>query len=112
MSHEQPKNPLHGVTLKAIVEALVERHGWEALAERAGARDDAVQLVGLLTDSAHSIMWSRIHYMVHIRNPSQLSACPARRSPLPQRFLHSRGAGSALKYAQHKHAWPLDPKMP
>ena len=25
---EQPNNPLHGVTLKAIVEELVERHGW------------------------------------------------------------------------------------
>jgi uncharacterized protein (DUF2132 family) len=34
MSKEQPNNPLHGVTLKAIVEDLVERHGFEGLAER------------------------------------------------------------------------------
>lgn len=27
----QPKNPLHGVTLKAQVEALVEKFGWEDL---------------------------------------------------------------------------------
>ena len=34
MSPEQPNNPLHGITLKAILEELVERHGWPALAER------------------------------------------------------------------------------
>jgi uncharacterized protein (DUF2132 family) len=28
---EHPNDPLHGVTLKAIVEALVERYGWEDL---------------------------------------------------------------------------------
>jgi len=32
MKDEQPNNPLHGITLKSIVEALVERHGWEELA--------------------------------------------------------------------------------
>ena len=31
---DQPNNPLHGVTLKAIVEDLVARHGWEELGER------------------------------------------------------------------------------
>ena len=31
MSQEQPKNPLHGITLKQVVEELVERHGWEKL---------------------------------------------------------------------------------
>jgi len=25
---KQPNNPLHGVTLKAILEALVEKYGW------------------------------------------------------------------------------------
>ena len=34
MSDEQPKNPLHGVTLKVILEELVERHGWPELADR------------------------------------------------------------------------------
>ena len=34
MSQEQPKNPLHGITLKAILEELVERRGWSYLAER------------------------------------------------------------------------------
>jgi len=34
MSQEQPKNPLHGITLKAILEDLVERRGWSYLAER------------------------------------------------------------------------------
>lgn len=28
---EQPKNPLHGVTLAMIVEQLVARIGWEAM---------------------------------------------------------------------------------
>lgn len=35
MAHDdQPDNPLHGVTLKAILEELLERHGWDGLAER------------------------------------------------------------------------------
>ncbi len=34
MSDEQPNNPLHGITLKALLETLIERHGWAALAER------------------------------------------------------------------------------
>ena len=34
MSHEQPKNPLHGLTLKTILEDLVERRGWEDLARQ------------------------------------------------------------------------------
>ena len=34
MSEEQPNNPLHGLTLKAILEALIERHGWEGLGRR------------------------------------------------------------------------------
>jgi uncharacterized protein (DUF2132 family) len=28
----QPKNPLHGVTLEAMLTRLVEHHGWERLA--------------------------------------------------------------------------------
>ena len=34
MFKEQPNNPLHGITLKTIVEDLVARHGFPALAER------------------------------------------------------------------------------
>ncbi len=34
MSTEQPKNPLHGLTLQAILEALLEQYGWEGLATR------------------------------------------------------------------------------
>ena len=34
MIPEQPNNPLHGLTLKAIVEDLVARRGWEDLASR------------------------------------------------------------------------------
>ena len=34
MHHEQPKNPLHGYTLEAIVVSLEEFYGWEGLAER------------------------------------------------------------------------------
>ena len=33
MSDEQPKNPLHGITLEQIVTQLVEHYGWERLAE-------------------------------------------------------------------------------
>ena len=34
MSTEQPKNPLHGVTLEVIVTALVDALGWPELARR------------------------------------------------------------------------------
>jgi len=34
MTPEQPNNPLHGVTLKSMVEDLVARRGWEDLATR------------------------------------------------------------------------------
>lgn len=30
----QPNNPLHGVTLKAMVEYLVDEYGWDRLGER------------------------------------------------------------------------------
>ncbi len=33
MTPDQPNNPLHGVTLKAIVEELVARYGWQDLAD-------------------------------------------------------------------------------
>lgn len=31
MTHSQSNNPLHGVTLEAIVTRLVERYGWAEL---------------------------------------------------------------------------------
>lgn len=34
MSTEQPNNPLHGVTLKTVVEKLLDHYGWDGLAER------------------------------------------------------------------------------
>ena len=34
----QPRNPLHGLTLEAIVRALEARYGWAGLAERVPVR--------------------------------------------------------------------------
>jgi uncharacterized protein (DUF2132 family) len=34
MTDEQPKNPLHGITLEMILNALVERYGWGELGRR------------------------------------------------------------------------------
>ena len=34
----QPRNPLHGVTLEAIVTALVAHYGWAGLGERVPVR--------------------------------------------------------------------------
>ncbi len=34
----QPRNPLHGMTLEAIVTALVEHYGWDGLGERIPVR--------------------------------------------------------------------------
>lgn len=33
MSQEQPKNPLHGITLEKIVRELYEEFGWEDLGQ-------------------------------------------------------------------------------
>jgi len=33
-NNEQANNPLHGVKLKDILDALVKRYGWEELAQR------------------------------------------------------------------------------
>jgi uncharacterized protein (DUF2132 family) len=35
---QQPRNPLHGMTLEAVVTALVQGYGWEGLAERIPVR--------------------------------------------------------------------------
>lgn len=35
---EQPNNPLHGITLKAILNFLVEKYGWEELGSRINIR--------------------------------------------------------------------------
>ena len=35
---EQPKNPLHGMTLETIVTELVEHYGWPALGEQVQIR--------------------------------------------------------------------------
>jgi uncharacterized protein (DUF2132 family) len=35
---QQPRNPLHGVTLEAIVTALADHHGWAGLGERIPVR--------------------------------------------------------------------------
>ncbi|MCO7224494.1 VF530 family DNA-binding protein [Pleionea sp. CnH1-48] len=34
MTQNHPNDPLHGITLKAIVTELQERYGWEGLAQR------------------------------------------------------------------------------
>jgi uncharacterized protein (DUF2132 family) len=33
-SQEQPRNPLHGITLARMVEDLADYYGWEGLGER------------------------------------------------------------------------------
>lgn len=38
MSQRHPNDPLHGVTLRAILEDLVARKGWPALASRVDIR--------------------------------------------------------------------------
>ena len=34
MSEEQPRNPLHGVTLEMVVTSLVAHYGWSELGKR------------------------------------------------------------------------------
>ncbi|MET1080850.1 MAG: VF530 family protein [Pseudomonas sp.] len=35
---ESPKNPLHGITLEAILTELVAQYGWDGLAQRIDIR--------------------------------------------------------------------------
>jgi uncharacterized protein (DUF2132 family) len=35
---QQPRNPLHGMTLQAIVNALAEHYGWDGLGQRIPVR--------------------------------------------------------------------------
>ena len=34
MAHEQPNNPLHGITLEMILNQLVKQYGWDELGKR------------------------------------------------------------------------------
>ncbi len=38
MSEQQPNNPLHGITLEKIVNALVEHYGWSELGRHINIR--------------------------------------------------------------------------
>jgi uncharacterized protein (DUF2132 family) len=38
MTEPQPRNPLHGITLAAMLNALVARHGWEDLGRQINIR--------------------------------------------------------------------------
>lgn len=35
---DHPNDPLHGVTLKSVLTTMVERHGWQELADRIPVR--------------------------------------------------------------------------
>jgi uncharacterized protein (DUF2132 family) len=37
-THPQPRNPLHGVTLQAMVISLVDCYGWDGLAQQIAIR--------------------------------------------------------------------------
>ena len=39
----QPRNPLHGLTLEAVLRALVDHYGWPGLAERVALRCFSVE---------------------------------------------------------------------
>ena len=38
MNSQHPNNPLHGITLKVLLNSLVDHYGWETLAERINIR--------------------------------------------------------------------------
>jgi uncharacterized protein (DUF2132 family) len=38
MKETQPNNPLHGITLEAILEHLVAKYGWEVMGTRINIR--------------------------------------------------------------------------
>jgi len=34
MSNEQPKNPMHGITLEEVVTKLMDKYGWDELGQK------------------------------------------------------------------------------
>ncbi len=83
MSGERRDDPLQGITLKAMVEHLVERYGWEGLSERIAIRcfthDPSV------TSSLKFLRktpWARAKveslYLHSVAHPRKTSAPPAR----------------------------------
>lgn len=119
MDGEHPNDPLHGVTLEAMLLALVEKHGWEGLAERIPVRcfESEPSLKSSLTFLRRT-PWARAKvealYLGKLR-PRR----PARRRPGTERegpASAPRGggrkdkpqAGPAAKHAEPRASRPAD----
>ena len=89
MSDEQPRNPLHGITLKAIVTELVETYGFEDLSQRIAincfANDPSIKSS---LKFLRRTPWAREKveslYLWHLRElKRQARRDPTRRTPEP-----------------------------
>lgn len=89
MSTTRTPDPMHGVTLQAIVEHLVERYGWDGLAKRIAIRcfthDPSVK--SSLTFLRRT-PWARAkveslyrHSVAHPRKPPRPEAPPTNEGP-------------------------------
>lgn len=88
MSEPRRVDPLHGITLKAMIEHLVQRYGWDGLGSRIAIRcfthDPSV------TSSLKFLRktpWARAKveslYLHSVAHPRKNSAAPAGDPPLP-----------------------------
>lgn len=75
MSEEQPNNPLHGITLEAMLTRLVDHYGWEGLGRRIRIRSFTID---------PSIKSSLVF----------LRRTPWAREKLERLYLHTRFKGS------------------
>ena len=88
MSHAQGTNPLHGITLKAMIEHLVERYGWDGLGARIAIRcfthDPSVNSS---LKFLRKTPWARAKveslYLHSVAHPRKSPAAPAGDEPQP-----------------------------
>ncbi|CAA2107331.1 VF530 family protein [Variovorax paradoxus] len=84
----QPRNPLHGLTLEAIVTALADHYGWEQLSELVPIRCFAIDpSVGSSLKFLRKTPWAREKveslYLFMLREQRREQQQPQGRQPLP-----------------------------
>jgi uncharacterized protein (DUF2132 family) len=88
MNEARPVDPLHGITLKAMVEHVVERYGWDGLGARINIRcfthDPSVSSS---LKFLRKTPWARAKveslYLHSVAHPRKTPAAPAADPPPP-----------------------------
>ncbi|HEX8238026.1 MAG TPA: VF530 family protein [Abditibacteriaceae bacterium] len=85
--HDQPRDPLHGITLERMLNELVEHFGWEAMAQRIPIRCFTSE--PSITSSLKFLRktpWAREKvesmYLFMLREQARMARASAKRPPL------------------------------